>query len=52
MLIILINRANIHIIKKELYYADASKNVVLEVNVEKSNYMLMSRHQTTGQNMI
>jgi hypothetical protein len=30
---------------------DASKEVGLEVNVEKSKYMLVSRHQNEGQNL-
>jgi hypothetical protein len=29
---------------------DASKEVGLEVNAEKTKYMFMSYHQTTGQN--
>jgi hypothetical protein len=29
---------------------DASKEVGLEVNAEKTNYMLLSRHQNAGQN--
>jgi hypothetical protein len=29
---------------------DASKEVGLEVNAEKTKYMLLSRHQTAGQN--
>jgi hypothetical protein len=29
---------------------DASKEVGLEINVEKSKYMLLSRHQNAGQN--
>jgi hypothetical protein len=29
---------------------DASKEVGLEVNTEKSKYMLLSRHQNAGQN--
>jgi hypothetical protein len=29
---------------------DASKAVVLEVNAEKTKYMLMSRHQNAGKN--
>jgi hypothetical protein len=29
---------------------DASKEIGLEVNGEKTKYMFMSRHQTTGQN--
>jgi hypothetical protein len=29
---------------------DANKEVGLEMNVEKTKYMLLSRHQNTGQN--
>jgi hypothetical protein len=29
---------------------DASKEVGLEINVDKSTYMLLSRHQNVGQN--
>jgi hypothetical protein len=29
---------------------DASKEVSLEVNTEKTKYMLLSRHQNAGQN--
>jgi hypothetical protein len=29
---------------------DASKEVALEVNTEKTKYMLLSRHQNAGQN--
>jgi ABC-type siderophore export system fused ATPase/permease subunit len=29
---------------------DASKEVSLEINVEKTKYMLLSRHQNVGQN--
>jgi predicted secreted protein len=29
---------------------DASKEVVLKVNTEKTKYILLSRHQNTGQN--
>jgi hypothetical protein len=29
---------------------DASKEVGLEVNTEKTNYMLLPRHQNTGHN--
>jgi hypothetical protein len=29
---------------------DASKEVGLEINVEKTKYMLLSRHQNVGQN--
>jgi hypothetical protein len=31
---------------------DASKEVGLEVNVEKTKYMLLSRHQNVGQNLV
>jgi hypothetical protein len=42
---------NINIIKKNTEaLLDASKEVGLEVNAEKSKYMFMSHHQTTGQN--
>jgi hypothetical protein len=30
--------------------SDASKEVVLEVNAEKAEYMLLSLHQNAGQN--
>jgi hypothetical protein len=41
---------NIHIIKKNTEtLIDASKEVGLEINVEKSKYMLLSRHQNVGQ---
>jgi hypothetical protein len=30
---------------------DASKEVVLEINVEKTKYMLLSHHQNAGQNL-
>jgi hypothetical protein len=30
---------------------DASKEVGLEINVEKTKYMLLSRHQNVGQNL-
>jgi hypothetical protein len=30
--------------------SEASKEVVLEVNVKKTKYMLLSRHQNAGQN--
>jgi hypothetical protein len=29
---------------------DASKEVGIEINVEKTKYMLLSRHQNVGQN--
>jgi hypothetical protein len=41
---------NINIIKKNAgALLDASKEIGLVVNSEKTNYMLMSRHQTAGQ---
>jgi hypothetical protein len=41
---------NINIIKKNAETIfDASKEIGLEVNSEKTKYMLMSRHQTAGQ---
>jgi sorting nexin-29 len=41
---------NINIIKKNAEaLLDASKETGLEVNSEKTKYMFMSRHQTTGQ---
>jgi hypothetical protein len=36
--------------KKTEILIDASKEVGLEVNVEKTKYMLVSRDQNTGQN--
>jgi hypothetical protein len=39
---------NIHTKNTETF--DSSKEVVLEVNVEKTKYMLVSRHQNAGQN--
>jgi hypothetical protein len=42
---------NIDIIKKNTEtLVDASKEVGVEVNTEKTKYMLMSRHQNAGQN--
>jgi hypothetical protein len=42
---------NIDIIKKNTETViDASKEAVLEVNTEKTKYMLLSRHQHAGQN--
>jgi hypothetical protein len=42
---------NIDTIKKNTeILIDASKEVGLEINVEKSKYMLLSRHQNVGQN--
>jgi hypothetical protein len=41
---------NINILKKNAEaLLDASKEIVLEVNSEKTKYMFMSRHQTAGQ---
>jgi hypothetical protein len=37
-------------IKKNTHFNDASKEVGLEVNTEKTKYMLLSRHQNAGQN--
>jgi hypothetical protein len=31
-------------------FIDASKEISLEANAEKSKYMMLSRHQNTGQN--
>jgi hypothetical protein len=42
---------NIHTITKNTQtLIDASKEVSLEVNPEKTKYMLLSRHQNAGQN--
>jgi hypothetical protein len=41
---------DVQTIKKNTNSTDASKEVGLEVNVEKSKYMLVSHHQNTGQN--
>jgi hypothetical protein len=42
---------NIDIIKKNTEtLIDASKEVGLEINVEKTKYMLLSRHQNVGRN--
>jgi hypothetical protein len=50
MLVNLLDK-DINIIKKNTeFLLDASKEVCLEVNAEESKYMLMSHHQTTGQN--
>jgi hypothetical protein len=41
---------NINIVKKNAEtLLDAGKEIGLEVNSEKTKYMLMSRHQTAGQ---
>jgi hypothetical protein len=36
--------------KKRKSLIDASKEVGLEINVEKTKYMLLSPHQNVGQN--
>jgi hypothetical protein len=42
---------NIDTIKKNTEtLIDASKEVGLEINIEKTKYMLLSRHQNAGQN--
>jgi hypothetical protein len=42
---------NIDTIKKSTHtLIDASKEIGLEVNTEKSKYMLLSHHQNAGQN--
>jgi hypothetical protein len=42
---------NIDTIKKNMEtLIDASKEVGLEINVDKTKYMLLSRHQNVGQN--
>jgi hypothetical protein len=43
---------NIDAIKKNIEtLIDASKEVGLEVNIEKTKYMLLSRHRNAGQNL-
>jgi hypothetical protein len=42
---------SIHTIKKNTEtLIDASKEVGLEINVDKTKYMLLTRHQNVGQN--
>jgi hypothetical protein len=42
---------NIDIIKKNTEtFIDASKEVGIEIDVEKTKYMLLSHHQNAGQN--
>jgi hypothetical protein len=46
-----LSRDNIDTIKKNTEsLIDASKEVGLEINVEKTKYMSLSRHQNAGQN--
>jgi hypothetical protein len=48
---VLLNVPYIDTIKKNMdILIDASKEVGLEINVEKTKYMLLSRHQNVGQN--
>jgi hypothetical protein len=35
---------------KNSYIMDASKEAGLEINLEKTKYMLLSRHKNVGQN--
>jgi hypothetical protein len=42
---------NVDTVKKNMEtLIDASKEVGLKINVEKTKYMLLSRHQNAGQN--
>jgi hypothetical protein len=41
---------NIDTVKNTETLIDASKEVSLEINAEKTKYMLLSRHQNVGQN--
>jgi hypothetical protein len=41
---------NINTINKKQILIDASKEVGVEVNIEKTKCMLLSRHQNAGQN--
>jgi hypothetical protein len=44
-------RDNIDTIKKNTeYLIDASKEIGLEINIEKTKYMLLPHHQNVGQN--
>jgi hypothetical protein len=46
-----VNLLNIDTIKKNTQtLIDASKEVGLDVNTEKTKYILLSRHQNAGQN--
>jgi hypothetical protein len=46
-------RDNIDTIKKNTEtFIDASKEVGLEMNVERTKYMLLSRHQNVGENRV
>jgi hypothetical protein len=50
MLLILLGE-NINTVKETLKLLDASKEVGLEINTEKTKYMFMSHHQATKQNL-
>jgi hypothetical protein len=41
----------VNVIYKAQIVLDASKDVGVEVNPEKTKYIFMSRHQTAGQNI-
>jgi hypothetical protein len=42
---------NMHTIKKNKEtLTDASKDIGLKINIERTKYMLLSRHQNEGQN--
>jgi hypothetical protein len=41
---------NINIEKKTETLIDASKEVAIEINIEKTKYMLLPHHQNAGQN--
>jgi hypothetical protein len=41
---------NLNTMKNTKTLVDASKEVGLEINVEKTKYMSLSRHQNAGQN--
>jgi hypothetical protein len=43
-------RNKVNITKKNRKFTDASKEIGLEVNTEKTKYRLMSRHKNEGQN--
>jgi hypothetical protein len=49
-MLVCVKRDNIDTIKNTQTLIDASKEVGLEVNVEKTKYMLVCRDQNAGQN--